>query len=609
MRDAGKLDIKSTLQEKLRKVVADCINCKFCQEECAFLRKYGKPKEIAEAYDPGDKVYQAMPFECSLCRLCAAVCPVNVNPAEMFLEMRREAACHGIADYPEHSVLLNYEKRGTSKRYTYYTLPEGCDTILFPGCTLPGTRPEKTLALYEHMKKTIPALGMVLDCCAKPSYDLGRQAYFHAMFQEMKDFLLQNGVRQVLVACPNCHKIFRTYGEPLAVRTVYEFLAESELPENGNAVGTVTVHDPCAVRYEPSIHAAVRELCAKRGLRVIEMSHHGAKALCCGEGGAVGLISPEFSKTWGELRQKETNGDLVITYCAGCANFLDPLTPTGHVLDLIFAPQALLDGNIKVSKAPFTYFNRLMLKRRLKKTVAASVARERTFTADEQGRRGGAVKRIALLLLILGAILAAHFTGEAHSLSPDTLKQWLQSYGALAPAIYMLVYIVAPALFLPGLPITMVGGILFGPAWGVVYTIISSTLGACVAFLISRYIARDWIERKLRSPKWQRLDQGVERHGWKVVAFSRLIPLFPYNLLNYAFGLTKIGFWQYALTTFICMLPACIAYIIFSSSLLDLFRGKVSAKFVIGLGLIVLLSVLPYYYHKYKNSKWKDTPI
>jgi hypothetical protein len=148
------------------------------------------------------------------------------------------------------------------------------------------------------------------------------------------------------------------------VRTVYEFLVESELPESGNAVGTVTVHDPCAVRYEPSIHAAVRELCAKRGLRVIEMSHHGAKTLCCGEGGAVGLISPEFSKTWGELRQKETNGDLVITYCAGCANFLDPLTPTGHVLDLIFAPQALLDGNIKVSKAPFTYFNRLMLKKR-----------------------------------------------------------------------------------------------------------------------------------------------------------------------------------------------------------------------------------------------------
>jgi len=100
-------------------------------------------------------------------------------------------------------------------------------------------------------------------------------------------------------------------------------------------------------------------------------------------------------------------------------------------------------------------------------------------------------------------------------------------YGALDPVIYMLIYIVAPTLFLPGLPITIVGGILFGPFWGVFYTITSSTLGACVAFLISRYIAREWVEEKLKNPRWQRLDQGVERYGWKVVAFTRLIPLFP----------------------------------------------------------------------------------
>ena len=122
-------------------------------------------------------------------------------------------------------------------------------------------------------------------------------------------------------------------------------------------------------------------------------------------------------------------------------------------------------------------------------------------------------------------------------------------------------------------------------------------------------MARDWIEDRLRSPRWHRLDDGVEKHGWKVVAFTRLIPLFPFNLLNYAFGLTKIGFWPYAVATFICMLPACIAFIVFSSSLLDLIRGEISATFVIGIVLIVLVSLIPLFYRRYQKKKGIRDPL
>jgi uncharacterized membrane protein YdjX (TVP38/TMEM64 family) len=94
-----------------------------------------------------------------------------------------------------------------------------------------------------------------------------------------------------------------------------------------------------------------------------------------------------------------------------------------------------------------------------------------------------------------------------------------------------------------------------------------------------------------------------------VVAFTRLIPLFPFNLLNYAFGLTRIGFRQYAVTTFLCMLPACIAFIVFSSSLLDLIRGKVSLTFVIGLLLVVLVSMFPLFYRRYKAKRGGDEPV
>jgi len=601
--------VATSLQAELKNVSEKCTRCELCQKECEFLRKYGKPKEIAEAYDPSEKVYQSMPFECSLCQLCTSVCPEKIDPAAMFLEMRHERVRRNRGGYPEHRGMLAYEKRGTSKRYTYYAMPEGSDTVFFPGCTLAGTRPGKTFKLYEHLKKGIPALGIVLDCCMKISHDLGREEHFSAMFQEMKTFLVDNGVRNVIVACPNCHRMFKEHGDGLSVKTVYEVLSENDLPQAEDFKEVVTIHDPCAVRFEVPAHSAVRSLITKLGLTIEEMPHHREKTLCCGEGGFVERISPDLARGWGATRKEEAKGRRMITYCAGCTNLLNRLTATNHVLDLLFEPKKTLAGKAKVSRAPITYLNRLRLKSQFKKLIDAKVTRERTFTAGEGRKKGGVAKRLAFLFAILAVILVVRFTGATQYLQQETLRQWIQDCGALASVIYMLIYTIAPALLLPGLPITIVGGILFGPFWGVIYTITSATLGACVAFLVARYIARDWVEGKLVSPRWRRLDQGVTDHGWKVVAFTRLIPLFPFNLLNYAFGLTRIKFLHYAITTFLCMLPACIAFIVFSSSLLDVIRGRISPAFIAGLGLIILVSLIPLFYKRYKSKKGISDPL
>ncbi len=609
IRDVSGLDVSQDLKEQIQIVSEKCIKCKLCEKECAFLRKYGKPKDIADSYDPSDKVYQGMPFECSLCQLCAAVCPVKINPALMFLDMRRETVIRGNGDYPEHGLILGYEKRGTFQKYTFYSIPSGCDTIFFPGCTLSGTRPDKVKKIFEHIKKTVPSLGIVLDCCTKPSHDLGRDSYFHSFFDEMREFLVNKGIRNVIVACPNCYKVFKKYGNELSVSTVYEFMAVNGLPETGKVSGTIAIHDSCAVRYEESIHSTIRDLVSRKGLSVEEMPHSGIKTLCCGEGGSVGFLSQDLAKNWGILRKKESDGKRLVAYCAGCANFLNALTPTSHIIDLLFEPEAAMSGKVKVAKAPFTYLNRLKLKKYFREMGNGAVTRERTLTIGEEGKKGGMIKRIILLLLVIAAIFAIRYPGATRFLEQNALRELIQGYGALAPFIYMLVYTVTPALFLPGLPITIVGGILFGPFWGVVYTITSATAGACLAFLVSRYIARDWVDKKLRSPRWRRLDEGVEKHGWKIVAFTRLIPLFPFNLLNYAFGLTKIKFFHYAVTTFICMLPACIAFIVFSSSLLDLLKGKISPAFVIGLGLVILVSLIPLFYNRYKMKKGTTDPL
>ncbi|PLX93148.1 MAG: hypothetical protein C0619_04900 [Desulfuromonas sp.] len=593
---------RPALQEQLLQVRHQCTQCQRCVVECQFLKNYGDPKRIADGYDPAENYHLGLPFECSLCGLCTAVCPDGVNPVPMFLEMRRETFDRGEGAYPEHRGLQGYEKKGTSQRFSWYALPENCDTIFFPGCGLPGTRPEQTLKAFEVLQRSVPNAGIVLDCCTKPSHDLGKEKYFHAMFGELKEFLCGHGIKTVLVACPNCDKVFTEYGPEFETTTIYEFLDAGELPETGNVSGTVNVHDPCVSRFSGKVHEAVRSLAEKKGLSVVETRHSRETTLCCGEGGAVGCISPELARGWARKRTGEADGSRTVTYCAGCAHHLGVHGPTNHILDLVFTPEAALADKANVSRAPLTYFNRLRLKKTLKKNVAATVTRERTFTAGEEAT-GGLLKKLAILAIVVSAIVAVRATGFTEYFDQEKLRVLIEGYGMLAPIIYMAIYCIAPALFLPGLPISIVGAILFGPVMGVAYTISSASVGACVAFLVSRYLARGWIESKLKSPRWRHLDEQVQKHGWKMVAFTRLIPLFPFNLLNYAFGLTRVKFSHYALATLLFMLPGTIAFITFSSSLLDVIRGKISPTFLLGLGLMVLVSLMPMFHKRYKAKR------
>lgn len=593
------------LRNSLDHVAGSCTECGVCVKKCGFLQQYGTPMKIAETFDSSAKEHQVMPFECSLCGLCSAVCPSELRPDAMFLEMRRSAVRQGANDFAEYGGLLGYEQRGTSRRYSWYGLPAGCDTIFFPGCAIPGTRPDQTIKLFAMLSETVPNLGIVFDCCTKPSLSLGRQEYFSAMFGELKDYLVGQGIRTVLVACPNCHKVFTEYAPELTVRTVYEVLAETGMPAmaDGKLTGTVTIHDPCVSRFSGEMQSAARTLVAKTGLDIEEMPSSGRHTVCCGEGGAVACLNPELADEWGKKRVSDAAGRRAITYCAGCTNHLSTRMPTSHVVDLLLDPAAALAGKAKVSRAPFTYLNRLRLKRHFQKNLAAAVIRERTFTAGVEAKKRGFLKPL-LFFALLGAIISiVRYTGAIEYLEQEKLRGLIHGYGSLAPIIYMMVYAVAPSLFLPGLPITIVGGILFGPFWGVVYTIVGATVGASIAFLTARHVARNWVTGKLKSPRWKKLDSDVEKHGWKVVAFTRLIPLFPFNLLNYAFGLTRVRFSHYVIATFVFMLPACIAFIVFSSSLLDLLKGRISPTFLVGLGLVVLVSMIPGLHRRYRQKR------
>ncbi|MEI8172511.1 MAG: heterodisulfide reductase-related iron-sulfur binding cluster [Deltaproteobacteria bacterium] len=457
---------RSPLKTIIEKVTKECTDCGLCRKECGFLEKYGTPKEIVDRYDPGTKEGQVMPFECSLCRLCDAVCPFGVEPSEMFLEMRRESVDRGAGSFPEHGGLLAYEGKGMSRRFTWYGLPEGCRTVLFPGCAMPGTRPARTRELYEILREQDQTIGIVFDCCGKISHDLGRERFFHAMFDEMRNYLMSQGVREVLVVCPNCHDIFSRYGAGLNIRTVYESLPKS-IVSGALKSHDIVIHDPCGVRFHTDTHATIRRLVGMTGVTSQEMDHAKERTLCCGSGAGVNVLSPELADRWLERTRKEAGNCRIVTYCAGCAGRLSGKEPAVHALDVLCEPEAALAGKSKVSGAPFTYLNRLRIKHYFKKAVNTAVSRERTYAASE-GKKKGWVVRL---------------------------------------------------------------GILFGPFWGVIYTITSSTIGACIAFIV------------------------------------------------------------------------------FSSSLLDLVRGKISATLIIGIALIVLVSLIPLFYRRYQKKKGIEDPL
>ena len=601
-----KTNLRSELKAQIAATHSGCTNCGDCVKECAFLKKYGTPKALADSYDVTDIQSVRKSFECSLCGLCSVVCPEQLDLDGLFLEMRREAVDRGFGEYSEHNPLVTYERLGTSRRFSLYRLPAGCTTIFFPGCSLSGTRPDGVNKVFSELQKIDSTVGIVFDCCLKPSHTLGREQYVNAMCEEMNQWLVDHGVKEVLVACPNCQVMFDTLGKGLNVRTVWEALAESSF-QLEKVSGTVTVHDPCVIRNSGQVHRAVRTLLQSQGLTVEEMPHSGRTTVCCGKGGAVDMLNPDLAESWGKLRKNEAAGRRIITYCAGCVQALGGHTPTNHLVDVIFSPQKTLAGKKKGAGAPITYLNRLLLKRAYKRKEGISVTRERTFTLDRGQTKKRSFKPLLFLTLLVAVVAGVHLSGAAHHLQQGTLQSLIGSYGPLAPALYILIYALAPVLFLPGLPITIVGGIVFGPVWGVVYTITGATIGASLAFLVARYGARDWIAAKLTGPKWERLDSEVAVHGWKVVAFTRLIPAFPFNLLNYAFGLTKISFAHYVVTSFICMLPACIAFIVFSSSLLGLIKGNVSSTTILGIGLIVLVSLIPVAYRRIKGRQADET--
>ncbi len=224
-------------------------------------------------------------------------------------------------------------------------------------------------------------------------------------------------------------------------------------------------------------------------------------------------------------------------------------------------------------------------------------------------------KSVIKILIAVGIIVAVYFVLRHYGITKHIrlenvpkIKTWVESFGVIAPLVYLGLYLISTVFFLPGFPVTVLAGFVFGPLWGVVYASIASIISVASAFLVARYVARDLVEGWVKeNAQFRKIDEQVEEQGWRILMVTRLIPIFPFNLQNYAYGLTKIRFWTFVFTSAVFMLPGTIALVMLGGAFVSGEGNILKTMLYLGIAGVFMfaLSLVPNLLRKYQNKEIK----
>jgi uncharacterized membrane protein YdjX (TVP38/TMEM64 family) len=216
-------------------------------------------------------------------------------------------------------------------------------------------------------------------------------------------------------------------------------------------------------------------------------------------------------------------------------------------------------------------------------------------------------KPVVLIIVIVTLFVVMNLYGFGQDI--EELQHWIQAQGFWGPITFFFIYLGAVITTIPGTIFGVIAGGLFGSLVGVILISVSSTVGASICFLIARYFARDTVARWLSKNKtMKRLDELTENQGMMIVGLTRLIPLFPFTLLNYGFGLTKVSFKTYVFWSWLCMLPGTIIVVVGTDALTQgLTQGRIPLEL---LGVLCVtcfaLGLIVWYSRRKLNEKRKN---
>ncbi|MES9995602.1 pyridine nucleotide-disulfide oxidoreductase/dicluster-binding protein [Desulfovibrio aminophilus] len=328
-----------------------CLNCQCldCVRACAFLERHkGYPKKYARqvynnaAIVKGLHEANSLINSCSLCGLCAEICPEGFAMADLCLEARRDMVARGKMPPSAHEFALEDMAFSNGPDFALALPgPDGaCAHVFFPGCQLAASHPHHVRSVFEHLRATLSGgVGLMLRCCGIPAHWAGRedlfveaQAEFHSQWEAL-------GRPRIVAACSSCLDILRRRSPDLPAVSLWEVLAETGLPETRGTPppgAPLAVHDPCSTRHDETARAAVRGLLDRCGVAREELPLSGRLTECCGYGGLMSNAAPDLAREVVARRAALSPLD----YVASCAMCRDRLAAEGkrayHVLDFIF---------------------------------------------------------------------------------------------------------------------------------------------------------------------------------------------------------------------------------------------------------------------------------
>jgi uncharacterized membrane protein YdjX (TVP38/TMEM64 family)/Fe-S oxidoreductase len=559
-----------TATSKQEIFLAACTSCGSCLKSCPFLASYGTPDQIIAA-SPADA------FLCTDCGACHEACPLGLDPAEALRQTKQTFVKRGTIPSSAEKALAGARSFAETGHHFPFRHYPATATVFWPGCGLTGTSPAAVKKIGELLEKRLAEpVGIVLDCCFDPVDQIGDADSLQEALDDIKGRLLRMGIGRIVTGCLSCHKQFVRHFPDIKIDFVLDLLTAdincNRLPP------TLFLHHPCpAIKFAETRRNLENRLAGGGAARIKD-----SLAACCGNGGRLPALAKDLSRQFAKRIIAQADGLPIVTYCTGCSR---QFREKGRAAQHLFS---FLPGVKQLSPVTMTrhWLNRFFLSAQLHFPGAAS--------------RPLPTKKWPAGLLIAVLIALGIILNEQDLFPAEHLLTVLKQYPVAAPLLFMAIYALAPSLMLPSIPLTLAAGFLWGPVWGVVFSIVGATIGSCLPFLLSRHLLSGLVRKRFNPDHWAWLEEKVARHGWKAVAFTRLIPVFPFNILNYLFGLTPIPFRHYLVSTFLFMLPACIAFVAFGSSLGALLLAGSMHGVMLGLAvaftaILLTLAFKPYF--------------
>ncbi len=367
-----------------------CIQCQCleCVKVCAYLERFGSyPRQYARqiynnaAIVMGARQANRLINSCSLCGLCAEVCPENFPMADLCLQARRDMVARGKMPPSAHEFALLDIQFSRSERFALARHAPGTDRsafLFFPGCQLCASAPDQVAPVYDHLRRILEApVGLMLGCCGAPAHWAGRQALYADLRHDWRLQWEAMGRPEVIPACATCLEMFREHLPEVPVRSLWQVWDERSLPEPAASgpEAPLAIHDPCTTRHVPEVQDAVRRILDRLQVPFEELDLGRSRTECCGFGGLMQNANPELAAETVRRRAARSPGDY-LAYCAMCRDNLAAAGKrTVHLLDLFFPPK---NGDDPARRKRPGWSERRENRERLRRDLLAAVWKERS---------------------------------------------------------------------------------------------------------------------------------------------------------------------------------------------------------------------------------------